>query len=73
MRSIGIPRSRKLSSVGAPWLKYLALYEIETDDIGAVMAYTGQKSADGSFSQSDALDVESAVLWVYEQRELATG
>lgn len=46
---------------------YLAVYEIETDDIGAVLAALGSDSAAGRISVSEALSPDS---WggVYEER-----
>ncbi len=66
----GVTGGRRLEQAmtlaGEPGLKYLAIYEIETDDIGAVMAEMGRRGAAGEMPQSDALDMPSAVLWVYK-------
>lgn len=47
---------------------YLAIYEIETDDIDGVMAEMNRRAAAGEMPLSDALDLASAKMWVYEQR-----
>jgi hypothetical protein len=52
-----------LSPVPAP---YLAIYEIETDDINALLAEMGRRGAEGEMPLSDALDVESAKIWFYK-------
>jgi hypothetical protein len=48
--------------------KYLAIYEIETDDIGSVMAEMGRRAMAGEMSVSDALDRDSAQIWIYQQQ-----
>jgi hypothetical protein len=48
--------------------QYLALYEIETDDLTSVMAEMGRRAATGEMSMSDALDRDSAKMWFYEAR-----
>jgi hypothetical protein len=53
-------------SVGAPGLKYLAIYEIETDDPTSVMAEMGKRSAEGKMTPTDSLDAPAAVLWIYK-------
>ena len=55
-------------AVGKPGLRYLAIYEIETDDPTSVMAEMGKRAANGVIRQSDALDAEGAVLWFYKAR-----
>ncbi len=47
---------------------YLAIYEIETDDITSVLAEMGRRAGSGEMSSSDALDYESAKMWFYEAR-----
>jgi hypothetical protein len=54
-------------SMGPPPATYLAIYEIETDDIAGVMAEMGRRAAAGEMVQSDALDIESARIWIYKQ------
>jgi hypothetical protein len=56
-----------MGPVGQP---YLSIFEIETDDPGAVAAELGKRSADGTMRQTDALDPASVALWIYEQREV---
>ena len=46
--------------------QYLAIYEIETDDIMAVLAEMGRRGASGEMALSDALDRDSAQIWFYK-------
>jgi hypothetical protein len=66
----GVTGGRRLENVmtlaGEPGLKYLAIYDIETDDIGAVMAEMGRRGAAGEMPISDALDGPASQLWVYK-------
>lgn len=55
--------------VGTPGLDYLAIYEIEADDIGVVLSAMGKAAADGSMSRTESLDAPASVLWFY--REIA--
>ncbi len=48
--------------------QYLALYEVETDDIMQVLAEMGRRAAAGEMSLSDALDRDSAKMWFYAAR-----
>ena len=45
---------------------YLAIYEIETDDVNAFLAAMGQRAAAGAMPISDALDTTSAHMWFYK-------
>ena len=56
-------------AIGPAGKRYLAIFEIETDDINTVMAEMGKRAADGSMAQTDALDPESVALWFYAERE----
>jgi hypothetical protein len=56
-------------SLGGPGLAYLAIFEIETDDPGAVMLEMGKRSQDGTWQRCDALDAPATVLWIYQQYE----
>ncbi len=56
------------TSVGAPGLRHLAIYDIEADDPNTVIAELQRRSADGKLSICDALDTDSAVLWLYKAR-----
>jgi len=66
----GVTGGRRLdyvmSLMGDPGLPYLALYEVETDDIGATMAEMGKRGASGEMTMSDALDGPASVFWVYK-------
>ena len=66
----GVTGGRRLEQVmtvaGEPGLKYLAIYDIETDDIGGVMAEMGRRGAEGLMPISDALDGPASQLWIYK-------
>ncbi len=66
----GVTGGRRLEQVmtvaGEPGLKYLAIYDIETDDIGGVMAEMGRRGAEGLMPISDALDAPASQLWIYK-------
>jgi hypothetical protein len=66
----GVTGGRRLEHAmtlsGEPGLNYLAIYDIETDDIGATMAEMGRRGAEGLMPISDALDGPASVLWVYK-------
>jgi hypothetical protein len=66
----GVTGGRRLEQVmtvaGEPGLKYLAIYDIETDDIGALMAEMGRRGAEGLMPISDALDAPASQLWIYQ-------
>ena len=55
------------ATAGAPQFPYLAIYEIETDNIGAVLADLNKDMAAGRISLTDAVAAES---WgaVFEER-----
>lgn len=46
---------------------YMAIYEIETDDIDAVLAELGRAAGDGRIRMSDAIDTVGASALVYEE------
>jgi hypothetical protein len=46
--------------------KYMALYEIETDDINQVLAGMGERAAAGEMPMTDALDLDTAQIWFYK-------
>ena len=46
--------------------KYMAIYEIETDDITSVLAGMGQRAAAGEMPMTDALDLDTAQIWFYK-------
>lgn len=66
----GFTGARRLKLVDAfkspqtPEQPYLALYEVETDDIGSVLAEVGARSQDGRIEANDVMVVE--VSGVYE-------
>lgn len=45
---------------------YLAIYEIEADDPGTVLAELTRRAEAGEFSLSDALNAEQAKIWMYK-------
>jgi hypothetical protein len=57
--------------MGAPGQPYLAIYEIETDDINTVTAEMGKRAMDGKMRQTDTLDAPASVLWFYKERAAA--
>jgi len=65
----GVTEARRLKAtpvaLGTPGAPYIALYEIETDDLGAFMAEMGKRSADGSITRSEAMNRDASVLWIY--------
>lgn len=65
----GVVSGRRLAAtpiaIPSPGAKYVTLYEVETDDIGSVMAEMGRRSQSGEQTPTDSLDRTSAVLWVY--------
>ncbi len=46
---------------------YLTVYDIETDDIDAVLACLAEAAGDGRINMSDAIDTEGAYAVVYEE------
>lgn len=55
--------------LGQPGSRYLAVYEIETDDPAAVLAELNQRARGGEFKMTDSIDGASANLWMYELRK----
>ncbi len=67
----GVMSGKRFSAVPSPNPvpgQYLALYEIETDDVSSVLAEMGKRAAAGQMAVSDALDRDSAKMWFYEAR-----
>lgn len=56
------------ASPNTPEANYLAIYEIETDDPGQVMAELGRRAQAGEMAISPALDSSSAKMWLYKAR-----
>jgi len=46
---------------------YMAIYEIETDDIDAVLGQLGVAAGDGRIRMSDAIDTQGSMALVYEE------
>jgi hypothetical protein len=67
----GIKSGRRFNStpfaIGSPGQRYLAIYEVETDDLNGLLGEIGKRAADGRLQQSDALDAAASVLWFYQQ------
>lgn len=55
-------------AMGAPGLPYLAIFEVETDDPGALLQEMGRRASNGEWQNSEALDAPASILWFYEQR-----
>lgn len=56
--------------MGPAGQKYLAIYEIQCDHPGTVMAELGRRLQSGEMTPSpEALDLPNATIWFYEQRE----
>lgn len=45
---------------------YLAIYEIEAEDPAVVLGEMMRRSQSGEMSMSEALDAESAQIWMYQ-------
>jgi hypothetical protein len=45
---------------------YLAIYEIEADDVGAVLGEMMRRGEAGEMSMSDALNIDQAKIWMYQ-------
>ncbi|HKX79839.1 MAG TPA: hypothetical protein VJM34_15080 [Novosphingobium sp.] len=50
---------------------YLAIYEIEADDAGAVMAALGKGVSSGEMQMTDAIDRTSSNLTVWQERPVS--
>lgn len=46
---------------------YMAIYDIETDDIDGVLAELGSATGDGRVKMSDAIDTADTVALVFEE------
>lgn len=55
----GFVSCERLQCIGEGAHRYLAIYEIETDDIGAVMAEFGKRPGTDLMPVSDALDMQT--------------
>ncbi len=58
----GFVSAERLQVLGDGPYKYLAIYEIETDDIGAVLAEFGKRPGTDLMPVSDALDRDRALI-----------
>jgi len=56
------------ASLAPPPARYLAIYEIETDDINSVVAAMGKLAQSGEMSTTDALDFASAKVWFAKEQ-----
>jgi hypothetical protein len=68
----GVKSGRRFSASAASPAEqpgqYLAIYEIEADDGGAVMAELGRRLQTGEMELTDTVDKDSARLWLWEER-----
>lgn len=58
-----LARNLREQDPGSP---YLALYEIETDDIDAVLSHITEAAASGRLTMSDVIDTDHAHAVIYE-------
>ena len=74
LASAGFTGGRRLKAVepkgpGAPPQDYLALYEVQTDDLPATLAEVGARAADGRIEANDVMVVEvSGIFEVIEEQ-----
>jgi hypothetical protein len=67
-------RRYKLHDSGGPVAdpsqpQYVAIYQLEADDLGEVLAELRQRGAKGEIRRNDALDRSQTVTTVYQVRE----
>ena len=71
----GILGGRRLEAspvgLGAPMLPYLAIFDVEVDDPGTILAEMARRAAGGEMVTSDALDAPATVLRFFKVREPA--
>ena len=58
-----------MSLAGGDGQPYLAIYEVETDDLMDTVGAMGQRVEAGEMSQTDSLDAPASVLWFYKERD----
>ena len=74
LASIGFTSARRLRAVepkgpAAPPQDYLALYEVETDDLAATLADAGARAGDGRIEENDVMVVEvNGIFEVIEEQ-----
>jgi hypothetical protein len=74
LQAKGFKGARRLKQIApkgpqAPEQDYLALYEVETDDIGASLADIGERTGDGRIAATDVMITEVAgVFEVIEEQ-----
>jgi hypothetical protein len=70
----GLQRARRLKQVEpkgpqAPEPDYLALYDVETDDLGAFLQDVGARSQDGRIAANDVMVIEvNAIYEIIEEQ-----
>jgi hypothetical protein len=65
---VSAQRFRHAADLGAgTGHRYLAIYDIETDDLQATMAGIGESSQGGAMFISDALDLGNIIATVFEE------
>lgn len=67
LKLAGFTSARRFRKLQGDGLTYLAIYEVEADDLEAAQASLGQAAAAGEVSISDALDAGAAKMTLYEQ------
>ena len=69
----GVKSGRRFTATaagfGLPVQPYLALYEIEADDPGNVLAEMGRRGEAGEMAVSDALDPAGVSLWFFAEHD----
>jgi hypothetical protein len=67
LKIAGFTSARRFRKVQGEGLPYLAIYEVEADDLEEAQASIGKAVVAGELNMSDALDPASATLTLYEQ------
>jgi hypothetical protein len=63
----GARRYKHVQQMGGEAYPYAAIYDIETDDLGAVLGAFGQAAATGKMSRSEAMDYPAAAMAIFEE------
>ncbi|NBB51166.1 hypothetical protein GVN24_23065 [Rhizobium sp. CRIBSB] len=62
----GFVSAERLTCLGEGQHRYMAIYEIETDDIGSVLAEFGKRPGTDLMPLSDALDLSTAQIGFWQ-------
>lgn len=55
------------ASINPPPAPYLAIYEIDADDPTSATGELMRRAQAGEISHSDAIDLDTAKIWIYKQ------